>query len=45
MPYPPRTADLHHEMELVVAIGKMAKDIAEADGDGCGLWLWLWSWT
>lgn len=43
MPYPPRTADLHHEMELVVAIGATAKDIS-ADkamsvvfGYGCGL--------
>lgn len=43
MPYPPRTQDLHHEMELVVAIGAKAKDIAEGDamdvvfGYGCGL--------
>lgn len=43
MPYPPRTADLHHEMELVVAIGGTARDIPEADamdmvfGFGCGL--------
>ena len=43
MPYPPRTADLHHEMELVVAIGATAKDVSEADamdmvfGYGCGL--------
>lgn len=43
MPYPPRTADLHHEMELVVAIGKGGSDVAEADatdhvfGYGCGL--------
>lgn len=43
MPYPPRTADLHHEMELVVAVGAKAKDIAIADamsvvfGYGCGL--------
>ena len=34
MPYPPKTADLHHEMELVVAIGKGGKDIAEADALG-----------
>lgn len=27
-PYPPRTADLHHEIELVVAIGKEATGIA-----------------
>ncbi|HEV7339977.1 MAG TPA: fumarylacetoacetate hydrolase family protein [Bosea sp. (in: a-proteobacteria)] len=34
MPYPPKTADLHHEMELVVAIGKGGKDIAEVDALG-----------
>lgn len=43
MPYPPRTNDLHHEMELVVALDKGGKDVAEADamshvfGYGCGL--------
>jgi len=43
MPYPPRTSDLHHEMELVVAIGTEAKDVAVEDamakvlGYGCGL--------
>lgn len=43
MPYPPRTQDLHHEMELVVAIGAQARDIAQGDatkvifGYGCGL--------
>lgn len=43
MPYPPRTADLHHEMELVVAIADTATDISKADawdvvfGYGCGL--------
>ncbi len=31
MPYPTKTSDLHHEMELVVAIGKGGRDIAEAD--------------
>jgi fumarylpyruvate hydrolase len=31
MPYPPMTKDLHHEMELVVAIGTGGTDIAEAD--------------
>jgi fumarylpyruvate hydrolase len=30
-PYPPATKDLHHEMELVVAIGTGGRDIAEAD--------------
>jgi fumarylpyruvate hydrolase len=30
-PYPPATTDLHHEMELVVAIGQAGRDIAEAD--------------
>ncbi len=29
--YPPQTADLHHEIELVVAIGKDGRDIAESD--------------
>ncbi|WP_439155949.1 fumarylacetoacetate hydrolase family protein [Yoonia sp.] len=43
MPYPPRTNDLHHEMELVVAIGARARDIAPGDaskvvvGYACGL--------
>jgi fumarylpyruvate hydrolase len=27
IPYPPRTADLHHEVELVVALGKGGRDI------------------
>lgn len=31
MPYPPMTNDLHHEIELVVAIGKGGADIAAAD--------------
>ncbi|MCX7382569.1 MAG: fumarylacetoacetate hydrolase family protein [Alphaproteobacteria bacterium] len=31
MPYPTMTTNLHHEMELVVAIGTGGKDIAEAD--------------
>ena len=31
IPYPPATADLHHEAELVVAIGKGGSNIAEAD--------------
>jgi fumarylpyruvate hydrolase len=30
MPYPPATRDLHHEMELVVAIGKRGSAIAAA---------------
>jgi len=30
-PYPPATADLHHEMELVVALGEGGADIAVAD--------------
>ena len=29
VPYPPLTADLHHEVELVLALGKGGKDIAE----------------
>lgn len=31
MPYPPMTNDLHHEVELVVAIGKDGKNITAAD--------------
>ena len=31
MAYPPMTSDLHHEIELVVAIGKGGRDIAAAD--------------
>jgi fumarylpyruvate hydrolase len=31
VPYPPRTANLHHEVELVVAIGRAGSDIAVAD--------------
>ncbi|PMS21259.1 5-carboxymethyl-2-hydroxymuconate isomerase [Trinickia dabaoshanensis] len=27
-PYPPRTSDVHHEIELVVAIGRAGRDIA-----------------
>ena len=30
-PYPPQSANVHHEIELVVAIGRGGKDIAEAD--------------
>lgn len=30
MPYPPMTEDLHHEMELVVAIGTAGADIPES---------------
>jgi fumarylpyruvate hydrolase len=33
-PYPPRTADLHHEVELVVAIGGGGADIAVTDARG-----------
>lgn len=33
VPYPPRTNDLHHEIELVVAIGKGGKNIAVNDAE------------
>jgi fumarylpyruvate hydrolase len=42
IPYPPRTADLHHEAELVVAIGRGGRDIAPTEaaahiwGFACG---------
>src|SRR5688572_29082754 len=31
VPYPPRTSNYHHEIELVVAIGKGGRDIPMAD--------------
>lgn len=31
VPYPARTADLHHEIELVVALGAGGRDVAVAD--------------
>jgi fumarylpyruvate hydrolase len=31
VPYPPRTANLHHEIELVVAIGRAGRNIAAAN--------------
>ena len=34
MPYPPRTSDLHHEMELVAAIGSGGADIKPAEALG-----------
>ncbi len=43
MPYPPRTNDLHHEMELVVAIGAAARGVQQEDalkvvfGYSCGV--------
>ena len=37
LPYPPGTNDLHHEVELVVALGKPAFRIARADALSCVL--------
>nr|MDA8248808.1 fumarylacetoacetate hydrolase family protein [Rhodospirillales bacterium] len=37
MPYPPATRNLHHEMELVVAIGTGGAEIAE-DAALCHVW-------
>ena len=34
MPYPGETNNLHHEIELVVAIGKAGRNIAAADARG-----------
>lgn len=34
LPFPGRTADLHHEVELVVALGAGGSNIAPADADG-----------
>ncbi len=35
MPYPPATSNLHHEIELVVAIGRRARNVAAADAPAC----------
>jgi fumarylpyruvate hydrolase len=35
MPYPPETADLHHEIELVAALGAGGRDIAVSDALAC----------
>ncbi len=35
LPYPPRTTDLHHEVELVVAIGAPAKAVSAAAARQC----------
>jgi len=34
-PYPARSADVHHEVELAVALGKGGRDIAVADALAC----------
>ena len=34
LPYPTETADLHHEIELVVSIGRRGRHIAAADAPG-----------
>jgi fumarylpyruvate hydrolase len=33
VPYPPRSADLHHEVELVAAIGKGGRNVPAADAE------------
>lgn len=33
VPYPPRTGNLHHEVELVIAIGKSGRDIPVEDAE------------
>lgn len=35
VPYPPATGDLHHEVEMVVALGGGGRDIAVADALDC----------
>ncbi len=34
IPYPPKTSNFHHEIELIVAIGKGGRNIAAADAPG-----------
>jgi fumarylpyruvate hydrolase len=40
LPYPPATKDLHHEVELVVALGRGGADIPEAEALAC-----VWGYT
>jgi len=35
MPYPPKTSNLHYEMELVVVLGKGGKDISVEQANDC----------
>jgi fumarylpyruvate hydrolase len=35
IPYPARTSNLHHEIELVVAVGKAGKNVSVAEATGC----------
>lgn len=35
MPYPPRTSDLHHEIELVVALGSGGRDLSVEQAAAC----------
>lgn len=35
LPYPPRTADLHHEIELVVALGNGGRDLTVEQAAAC----------
>jgi fumarylpyruvate hydrolase len=35
VPYPPATQDLHHEVEMVVALGHGGRDISIDDAPGC----------
>jgi fumarylpyruvate hydrolase len=43
-PYPPGSADVHHEVELAVALGKGGRDIPAADALGC-VWATRWRST
>ncbi len=35
IPYPPGTSNFHHEVELVVALGKTARNVSRSDALGC----------
>src|SRR5438067_12550959 len=37
IPYPPMTADLHHEIELVAAVGQGGADVSAAHAPDLGL--------
>ncbi len=43
IPYPPRTTNLHYEMELVVVLAKGGKDIPVDQANEC-VWGYAWAW-
>ena len=44
MPYPPKTANLYYEMELVVVLGEGRKDIPVAQAND-HVWGYVWGYA